>query len=65
MAYFHDYDDFGDRDRDHREIEEGRVPQDQPPGPAREPRPIRDVGLEIAQAAIDQVIADVGGAIGG
>ena len=33
--------------------------------PAREPRSIRDVDLEVAPPLIDEVVADVGGPIGG
>ena len=39
--------------------------EDEAPDPLAEPRAVRDVGLEVAAALIDQVVADVGGAIGG
>ena len=48
---------------DAAEIGRGRVPVDGAAQPVAQPRAVGDVGLEVAPAAADQVVADVGRAI--
>ena len=52
-------------DRDRAQIDERRMREHQTPYPFGERRPIRDVGFEIATPPIDEVVPDVGRAIGG
>jgi len=51
-------------DRYRRQVDECRVREHETSRPAREPRSIGDVVFEVAPPPIDEVIADVGGAIG-
>ena len=52
-------------DRDRRQVDERRVREHETSRPAREPRSIGDVVFEVAPPPIDEVIADVGGPVGG
>ena len=51
------------QDGDRAQIDERRMREHQALYPFRQRRPIGDVGFEIAAPPIDQVVADVGGAI--
>jgi hypothetical protein len=52
-------------DRDRSQVEERRMVEHETHDTALEPGPMRDVELEAAPSAIDQVVPDVGRAIGG
>ena len=54
----------GGQEADRAQIDGGRMREGKPPYPPQEAGTIGDVGLEVASAPADEVVADVGGAIG-
>ena len=64
------YGDAGGHERrgqqgDRAEVGHAGVAEREPPDAPRQARAVGDVGLEVAAALADQVVADVGGAVGG